>query len=151
MFYHVSHKYFISVDVTLFKTTYFSDHGLWFENDLFQSKFVHFPVVIDISLSKTYKLSQVYERKRLATNIEVDQILSLPPLNSSMDDPILSPIFVLSILNESNLPNALRKCKRSWTHYPLTHYVAFDNLSSTFQCSTHALSSISIPSLITKL
>ena len=123
---------------------------LGFENDLFQSKFVHFPVVIDISLSKTYKLSQVYERKRLATNIEVDQILSLPPLNSSMDDPILSPIFVLSILNESNLPNALRKCKRSWTHYPLTHYVAFDNLSSTFQCSTHALSSISIPSLITK-
>ena len=43
----VSQKYFISIDITFVETiSYFPDHGLRLENDLFQSEFVPLHVVI---------------------------------------------------------------------------------------------------------
>ena len=80
--------------------SYFSNHALQLENDLFQSKFVPLLAIIDTSLSKTDKSLQVYQLKRLARDSEANQTQSLPPLNSLVDDPyhhlFLFPKFSIS-------------------------------------------------------
>lgn len=90
------------------------------------------------------------QHKRLARDKEANQTQSLLPPYSSLDDPIPPPISAPSIPNES-LPIELKNGKYGYTHYPLTHYVSFDNLSPTFPCFAYTLSSMSILSLIKKI
>ena len=79
----MSHKYFISVDITFFGTN-FSYHGLQLENNSFQSNIVPLHVVTNNVLSKTGKSLKVYQRKRLARDNETDPTQSLPLPNSSL-------------------------------------------------------------------
>ena len=53
--------------------SYFFNHVLQLENDLFQSKFLPLLAIIDTSLSKTDKSLQLYQLKRLARDSEANQ------------------------------------------------------------------------------
>lgn len=114
----MSRKYFISANVTLFKTTYFSYHGLQLENNLSQSKFITLLVVIDTFVSKTDKPLHLYPQKRLVRESGVYQTQFLPPPDSLMDDHIPPPIFVPLILDDPNLLIAPKKGNLNCTHYP---------------------------------
>ena len=91
-----------------------------------------------IDSSKTLK---TYHRREPTTNKQV-KTTDILPVQSSSPDPDSTTFGKAS---SSDLPIALRKGTRTCTQHPISQFVSYDSLSSTFRTFVSSLSSVSIP------
>ena len=134
-FHPPTRRYFVSADVTFFKSLHY------FDDPPISSSCVPLPSVVDLqnvdpqsSSSVTQKVShpfQVYQRRKHTLGPPTTK-----PSSSTDANPSFSP---------PDLPITLRKGTWSSTAHPISHFVSYDSLHPRFRSFTLSLSSESIP------
>lgn len=79
---------------------------------------------------------QVYTRRNVKDVLPTSTQLTHQSPSTSTDPPCIS-----NPADDTNVPIAIRKGKRSCTHNPIYHFVSFANLSSTYRNLALSLSS----------
>jgi uncharacterized membrane protein YgcG len=135
-------KYFVSADVTFFEDVpYYSPQGGQLQESILSSPVIPTPIPF---APQAPPISQVYVRRRHHGVPLVPPIVESPPLlpssaSTSTDLPLPQST------SDLDLPIALRKSKRTCTEHPISNYVSFDHLSSSFKAFSLSVSSIVVP------
>jgi hypothetical protein len=135
-------KHFVSADVTFFEDVpYYSPQGGQLQDSILSSPVIPTPIPF---APQAPPISQVYVRRRhQGVPLVPPQVASppLPPSSASTSaDPPLPPS-----TSDLDLPIALRKSKRTCTDHPISNFVSFDHLSSSFKAFSLSVSSIVVP------
>ena len=135
-------KHFVSADVTFFEDVpYYTPEG-----DQLQESILSSPVIPNLVLLVPHvpPISQVYVRQRhQGVPLVLPSVKSstLPPLSAS---PFADPPLPQSTI-DLDLPIAVRKSKRTYTDHPISNFVSFYHLSSSFKAFSLSVSSLVVP------
>uniref|UniRef100_A0A2N9F6X6 Integrase catalytic domain-containing protein n=1 Tax=Fagus sylvatica TaxID=28930 RepID=A0A2N9F6X6_FAGSY len=135
-------KYFVSADVTFFEDVpYYSPQGGQLQESILSSPVIPTPIPF---APQAPPISQVYVRRRHHGVPLVPPLVESPPLlpssaSTSTDLPLPQST------SDLDLPIALRKSKRTCTEHPISNFVSFDHLSSSFKAFSLSVSSIVVP------
>jgi hypothetical protein len=135
-------KHFVSADVTFFEDVpYYSPQGGQLQDSILSSPVIPTPIPF---APQAPPISQVYVRRRHQGVPLVPPQVESPPLPPSSASTSADPPLPQSTSN-LDLPIALRKSKRTCTDHPISNFVSFDHLSSSFKAFSLSVSSIVVP------
>ncbi|CAL5418427.1 unnamed protein product [Camellia sinensis] len=83
--------------------------------------------------------------KEQASLVPPNPSSSLMPVPGNASQSIPLPVVESPVVNDSSLPIALRKGVRACTQHPISKFVSYDSLSSTYRAFVSSLSSACIP------
>uniref|UniRef100_A0A2N9EMG3 Integrase catalytic domain-containing protein n=1 Tax=Fagus sylvatica TaxID=28930 RepID=A0A2N9EMG3_FAGSY len=134
-------KHFVSADVTFFEDVpYYSPQGGQLQESILSSPVIPTPIPFT---PQAPPISQVYVRRRHQDAPLVPPQVESPPLPPSSASTSADP--PLQSTSDLDLPIALRKSKRTCTDHPISNFVSFDHLSSSFKAFSLSVSSIVVP------
>jgi hypothetical protein len=135
-------KHFVSADVTFFEDVpYYSPQGGQLQDSILSSPVIPTPIPF---APPAPPISQVYVRRRHQGVPLVPPQVASPPLPPSSASTSADPPLPQST-SDLDLPIALRKSKRTCTDHPISNFVSFDHLSSSFKAFSLSVSSIVVP------
>uniref|UniRef100_A0A2N9FUB4 Integrase catalytic domain-containing protein n=1 Tax=Fagus sylvatica TaxID=28930 RepID=A0A2N9FUB4_FAGSY len=135
-------KHFVSADVTFFEDVpYYSPQGGQLQESILSSPVIPTPIPF---APQAPPISQVYVRRRHQDAPLVPPHVESPPLPPSSASTSADPPLPQST-SDLDLPIALRKSKRTCTDHPISNFVSFDHLSSSFKAFSLSVSSIVVP------
>uniref|UniRef100_A0A2N9H3N1 Integrase catalytic domain-containing protein n=1 Tax=Fagus sylvatica TaxID=28930 RepID=A0A2N9H3N1_FAGSY len=135
-------KHFVSADVTFFEDVpYYSPQGGQLQESILSSPVIPTPIPF---APQAPPISQVYVRRRHQDAPLVPPQVESPPLPPSSASTSADPPLPQST-SDLDLPIALRKSKRTCTDHPISNFVSFDHLSSSFKAFSLSVSSIVVP------
>uniref|UniRef100_A0A2N9J5N3 Integrase catalytic domain-containing protein n=1 Tax=Fagus sylvatica TaxID=28930 RepID=A0A2N9J5N3_FAGSY len=135
-------KHFVSADVTFFEDVpYYSPQGGQLQESILSSPVIPTPIPF---APQAPPISQVYVRRRHQGAPLVPPQVESPPLPPSSASTSADPPLPQST-SDLDLPIALRKSKRTCTDHPISNFVSFDHLSSSFKAFSLSVSSIVVP------